>query len=102
MYRKGARVEREIKKLFEENGFKVVRSAGSKGETDLYISNKVISLGIQVKARKTVGLYNLLGSADALVIKADRQEPLIVMPLKTFLKTILETMNGERSSVRTF
>lgn len=98
LYRKGARVEREIKKLFEENGFKVVRSAGSKGETDLYISNKVISLGIQVKARKTVGLYNLLGSADALVIKADRQEPLIVMPLKTFL----EVVNGKCSSVRTF
>ncbi|MEM0326768.1 MAG: hypothetical protein QW733_07040 [Desulfurococcaceae archaeon] len=97
-YRKGARVEREIKKLFEENGFKVVRSAGSKGETDLYIYNNVLALGIQVKARKTVGLYSLLGSADALVIKADRQEPLIVMSLKTFL----EAMNGERSSVRTF
>jgi len=98
MYRKGARVEREIKKLFEENGFKVVRSAGSKGETDLYIYNK-LALGIQVKARKKSGLYNLLGSADALVIKADRQEPLIVMPLKTFLEAV---NNGERSSVRTF
>lgn len=98
MYRKGARVEREIKRLFEDNGFKVVRSAGSKGETDLYIYNKVISLGIQVKARKNVGLYNLLGSADALVIKADRQEPLIVMPLKTFL----EVVDGKRSGVGTF
>lgn len=102
MYRKGARVEREIKRLFENNGFKVVRSAGSKGETDLYIYNKVISLGIQVKARKNVGLYSLLGSADALVIKADRQEPLIVMPLKTFLKNLSGVVDGKRSGVGTF
>ncbi len=90
MFRKGARVEREVKKLFEEHGFKVIRSAGSHGESDLYISNKEIHLGIQVKARKRVSLYSMLSGADALVIKGDRQEPLLVIPLKTFL----EVLNG--------
>lgn len=87
-YRKGARVEREIRDIFQSAGFKVVRSAGSKSETDLYISNNVISLGLQVKARKSLQVYAWLGSADGLILKADRKEPLIVLPLKTFLEVL--------------
>lgn len=82
---KGSRVERQIRKIFEQAGFNVVRSAGSLGESDLYVYNKEISLSIQVKARKTLQLYSWLGNADALVVKADREEPLIVLPLSKFL-----------------
>ncbi len=89
-YAKGARIEREIKALFEQAGFQVVRSAGSHTDTDLYIYNKEIgiSLEVQVKARKSLQVYAWLSSADALVLKADRKEPLIVMPLKTFLEVV--------------
>jgi len=80
---KGSRVEREVKKTFEEAGFKVIRSAGSMGKADLYVAG----IGsIQVKARKSFSGYRLMEGADALVIKADRKEPLIVFPLGKFLE----------------
>lgn len=87
---KGSRVEREVRKLFEAHGWKVVRSAGSFGESDLYIHNKEIgiSLGIQVKARKSLQVYSWLGKADALILKGDRKEFLIVLPLEKFLQWI--------------
>jgi len=80
---KGSRVEREIKRVFEEAGFEVIRSAGSLGKGDLYVAG----IGsIQVKARKSLNIYNFLEGADILVVKADRKEPLVVIPLKKFLE----------------
>lgn len=80
---KGSRVERQIKKIFEEFGFEVVRSAGSLGAADL----EVKGIGsIQVKARKTFAVLNLFDGADKLVIKANRKEPYIVMPLSVYLE----------------
>ncbi len=80
---KGSRVERQIKKIFEEYGFEVVRSAGSLGAADLQVKG----IGsIQVKARKNFAVLNLFDGADKLVIKADRKEPYIVMPLSVYLK----------------
>jgi len=86
-YRKGYRVEREVKRKFEEAGFRVIRSAGSHGAGDLFVEG----LGsIQVKARKNFGLYNLFEGADLLVIKADRKEPLVVVPIEKFLEILKE------------
>ena len=80
--RKGIEFERQVKKLFEKAGFSVVRSAASLGKADLYVEG----IGsIQCKARKTFNVYNLFDGADFLVLKADRKEPLIVMPLSKFL-----------------
>lgn len=87
-YKKGYRVEREILQIFEENGFQVVRSAGSHSNIDIFISNKKVNLGIQIKARKKHSVYSLFENADALVIKGDRKEPIICIPLKTFLEMI--------------
>ena len=82
---KGSRIEREIKKIFESYGFEVVRSAGSFGKADL----EVKGIGsIQVKARKSFSILNMLDGADKLVIKADRKEPYIVIPLKVYLEEI--------------
>ncbi len=82
---KGSRVERQIKKIFEEAGFEVIRSAGSFGKADLEIKN----IGsIQVKARKVFSVLNLFDGADKLVIKADRQEPYIILPLRIYLEEI--------------
>jgi len=83
--RKGTRVEREIKKIFEERGLKVVRSAGSFGHADLYVE---IIGHVQVKARKEIAIYKWLEDNDAVVIKADKQEPLIVLPLQRFLEVL--------------
>ena len=82
---KGSRVEREVKKIFEEFGFEVVRSAASLGAADLQVQG----IGsIQVKARKNFSVLNMFDGAEKLVIKADRKEPYIVMPLSVYLKEI--------------
>jgi len=83
--RKGSRVEREIKKIFEEKGLKVVRSAGSFGSADLHVE---LIGHVQVKARKEMAIYKWLKGNDAVVIKADRQEPLIVLPLQRLLEVL--------------
>jgi Holliday junction resolvase len=82
---KGTRFEREVKKEFEKAGFEVVRSAASLGKADLYVEG----IGsIQCKVRKKLSLYNLFDGADVLVVKADRREPLIVIPLHKFLEIL--------------
>ena len=87
--RKGTRFEREVKKAFEEAGFSVVRSAASLGKADLYVER----LGsAQCKARKRLSLYSLFDGADILVVKADRKEPLTVMPLSRFVKLLKEKL----------
>ncbi len=82
---KGSRVERQIKKIFEEAGFEIIRSAGSLGKADLQV--KEIG-SIQVKARKNFAVLNLFDGADKLVIKVNRKEPYIVMPLKEYLEEV--------------
>ena len=47
-YRRGARVERILKKKLESEGYYVVRSAGSKGEVDLVAWNMNRIIVIQV------------------------------------------------------
>ncbi len=82
---KGSRIEREVKKIFEEHGFEVVRSAGSFGKADLQVKGVG---SIQVKARKSFSILNMFDGADKLIIKANRREPYIVMPLKTYLEEL--------------
>ena len=82
---KGSRLEREVRKAFENAGFTVVRSAASLGKADLYVEG----LGsVQCKSRKNFSIYSLFEDADVLVVKADRKKPLIVMPLEKFLQMI--------------
>jgi Holliday junction resolvase len=88
---KGSRVEREIRSIFEQAGYKVVRSAGSLGKADLYI-HRIGS--IQVKARKNISLYKLFEGADFLIIKANYKEPLVVMDIKKFLKLLRGAGDG--------
>lgn len=82
-YRKGARLEREIKQKLEGLGFEVVRAAGSHG-VDLLVRREDSSLSIQVKARKKLALYNLFEGADVLVIKGNYKEALVVLPWSIF------------------
>ncbi|WP_457641159.1 Holliday junction resolvase [Persephonella sp.] len=82
---KGSRIERLIKSKFEDAGFKVVRSAGSLGEADLVVEG----IGsVQVKGRKSFAVYSLFDSADVLVIKADRKNPLVCIELDKFLELV--------------
>ena len=82
-YRKGADFERRVRKSFEKYGFTAVRSAGSKGK-DLFV--KELSLSLECKALKDFSAYRLMNGSDGLVVKADRKQPLIILPLNKFLE----------------
>ena len=84
-YRKGANFERKVKKIFEEKGYTVIRSAGSHGQ-DLFVSD--LGLSIQCKALKNFSAYRLMEGADALVVKANYKKPLIVLELERFLEVV--------------
>lgn len=85
-YKKGYRVEREIRKIFEDSGWQVVRSAGSHTNTDLFVRKQNKTFSIQVKARKTFSVLSMIENADILIIKPDRKEPYVVIKLTDFLK----------------
>ncbi len=89
---KGTRIEREIKRIFEKHGFKVIRSAGSLGLADLLVYHPRFTLSLQVKGRKTFSCYSMFSSdlkePDALILKANYRTPLIVLPLGKFLEIV--------------
>lgn len=87
-YKKGYRAEREIRKIFEENGWQVVRSAGSHTNIDLFVKKNDTAFGVQVKARKNFSVLSMLENADMLVIKPDRKEPYAVLKLSDLLKLL--------------
>jgi Holliday junction resolvase len=85
---KGARVEREIAKYL--NGKRVPLSGATsyaKGDVEAY------GMKFEVKARKDgfKQIYQWLGDNDGLIIKADRKEALVCIPISTFK----ELMEGE-------
>ncbi|WP_010094503.1 hypothetical protein [Ornithinibacillus scapharcae] len=97
---KGARVEREIVKML--NGKRVPLSGATsyaKGDVEAY------GMTFEVKARKD-GFKQIYGwlegeDVDALVIKADRKEPLVVLPISTFKKQ-METVNDIKNVCRSY
>lgn len=55
--RKGYRVERNIRILFEKNGWKVVRAGASLGEADLICLKNKKCILLQVKSTKKKAFY---------------------------------------------
>ena len=89
---KGARGEREIVNILIGAGLKAKRTAPLqtylKNEApDILVETKNGALKIEVKLRADgfKQLYQWLGDNDCLIVKADRQEPLIIQPLKKTL-----------------
>lgn len=89
---KGARGEREIVNILIGAGLKAKRTAPLqtylKNEApDILVETKNGALKIEVKLRADgfKQLYQWLEGNDCLIVKADRQEPLIIQPLKNTL-----------------
>jgi len=55
-YRKGVELERHVRKMYEEMGYMVMRSAGSKGPFDLIAINEheVVCIQVKATARSTI------------------------------------------------
>jgi hypothetical protein len=82
---KGARTERGIVKALQANGIAAARvplsgSAGGRFAGDVILPLMGRDLRVEVKARADGfrELYGWLTARDALIVKADRQEPLVV------------------------
>tara|TARA_Y100000361_G_C11142564_1_gene335990 strand:- start:207 stop:548 length:342 start_codon:yes stop_codon:yes gene_type:complete len=101
---KGNRVERLIVDIFKEYNWDVRRAWGSNGqalghheEVDIAAKHPVIyngkempELKVQVKARKKVAEYIKPNTevVDWQVLKEDRQDPLVILPLHDLLAII--------------
>ena len=86
--RKGNRVERAIVRVLRDCGFAAERvplSGAARGRFGGDVSVPLLGgdRRVEVKSRSNGfrRLYDWLGNHDFLIVKADRREPLLVMPL---------------------
>lgn len=86
---KGNRLERAIARALQEAGFAAERvplSGAARGRFggDLSVPLLGVDRRVEVKARANGfrQLYDWLNGADFLIVKANRLEPLVVLPLK--------------------
>lgn len=97
--RKGNRLERLVVRTLENLGCESRRAWGSDGrslgeheEVDVITTIKGSKLKLQVKARKRIAEWIKPNTdvVDAQVIKEDRGEILVVMPLERFVREVLD------------
>jgi Holliday junction resolvase len=86
---KGDRGERHLVRLLQAAGFAAERtplsgSAGGRFSSDVSVPLLNVDRKIEMKVRSNgfAQLYKWLAGADLLVVKADRAEPLVVLPLR--------------------
>lgn len=101
---KGNRTERAIVNALKGAGIDAVRvplsgaGNGFKGDIQAQISGSVWKLEVKARENGFKQLYGWLESNDALVVKADRKEALVVMPLSTFCELVY--IADERQGMR--
>lgn len=85
---KGNRAERALVRALQERGFAAERvplsgSAGGKycGDFTVPILGRDRVVEVKVRATGFAQLYSWLAGRDVLVVRADRREPLVVLPL---------------------
>jgi len=95
---RGNRFEYRIVDRAKDKGFDAERAWGSDGKSlglthdvDAVIRTKKKTWKLQMKKRKSIaGYVKPSENVDAQVIGEDRQEPLVIIPLCTFLELIGE------------
>lgn len=91
---KGTRLEVEVVKTIEAHGLKVRRQPGSGIYADFPHDVELVIHGkryiVECKARKNgfATLDRWRGAADLLVVKADREPPMVYLPLRLFSEII--------------
>jgi Holliday junction resolvase-like predicted endonuclease len=99
---KGARTERAIAKVLQANGFAAAKiSSAYQPGHDIVLSLSGRDLCVEVKARAGgfQGLYSWLSGRDLLIVKADRQEPLVILRL-SLAAEIAKAGSGTNVGVR--
>lgn len=91
---KGARFEREIVNTLKERGYLAERiplsgAMGSfKGDVQVKIGNRTLKFECKSLANGFKFLYSKLGDNDALILRADRQEALIVLKFDQWVEDL--------------
>lgn len=94
---KGCRSERNLVAVFKAYGIPAKRvplsgaATGFKGDVLIEVAGRQMQLESKVRATGFKQIYGWIEGNDALVIKADRQESLVVVPLQLFC----ELMGGK-------
>jgi Holliday junction resolvase len=94
---KGARTERAIVRLLQERGFAAEKVSGMyKPGSDLSVSLLGADRRVEVKCRGNGfrELYHWLNGADFLIVKADRLEPLVVIPFRLAIEIAKAAQNS--------
>jgi hypothetical protein len=99
---KGNRFERSLVRLFQDAGFASERvplsgSAGGSYSGDLTVPVIGRDLVVEAKARDNGfrTLYDWLIGRDALIIKADRRDALVVLPLRLAVEIAVAAERGK-------
>jgi hypothetical protein len=83
--RKGCRFELAIARLLQDAGLgaeKISRAGYSGGDLTCPCLGRDLILEVKARARGFSQIYEWLQDRDALIIRADRREPLVVVPWK--------------------
>ena len=101
--RKGTRVERELVNELVALGLACFRvplsgAAGGTWSGDIHIPLLGRTRRAEVKARAKLQLYSWFKSADLLVVKGDRQRPLLVLPIELAVELMLAAERGFKES----
>ena len=97
---KGDRLERAVVKLLQDAGLDAKRvplsgsAAGYPGDICVKIAGRELTL--ECKSRKDFAtLYGWLTDRDALILKADRKDPLVVLKLESVLEQLSYRRGGD-------
>jgi hypothetical protein len=106
---KGSRLERALVKLLQDHGLGAERiplsgSAGGRYSGDLTVPVLGVDRTVECKSRKDGfrELYSWLQARDLLVIKSDRREPLVVLPLRLAIEIAVAAERGKSSEIQSF
>jgi Holliday junction resolvase len=96
--RKGDRTERAIVRFLQDRGFAAERvplsgAAGGSYLGDITVPVLNVDRVVEVKCRADGfrELYKWLEARDLLIVRADRKEPLVVLPLKLAAEIVAKT-----------
>jgi hypothetical protein len=87
--RKGDRIERELVAYLKHRGFAAERvplsgSAGGSfiGDITIQLLGRDFTVEVKVRGNGFRRLYGWLADRDLLIVRADRREPLVILPLR--------------------
>ena len=102
--KKGNRAERAIVNFFQNRGFAAERvplsgSAGGsyKGDLTIPVAGRDLVTEVKVRGNGFGQLYDWLVDRDVLIVRADRREPLVILPLNLAAEIAAAAGQGKRS-----